>query len=222
MDAQLENVSPERGGSSLQVSLGGDSIQGAQATPWKSVQIGEGTPPTLPPPNALESQTTKRRKAEDYTATSTPTISSKRTTPPPHSKSKRASTLGIDMLSQMWLGFQMQETLLTQHGKNVLKEARSDEEFLAIGTPPTEIQEFRSLRHAFPRTKQILYPSERLDAVPGQHLHLTQIRRYEKVSNDTGRTEGFHVTIRFDGEYKKLSRKECWKWSIRLLVVIDM
>ena len=37
MDAQLENVSPEKGGSFLQVSLGGDSIQGAQATPWKPV-----------------------------------------------------------------------------------------------------------------------------------------------------------------------------------------
>ena len=41
MDAQLENVSPERGGSSLQVSLGDDYVQVAQTTPWKTVQIGE-------------------------------------------------------------------------------------------------------------------------------------------------------------------------------------
>ena len=31
---------------------------------------------------------------------------------------------------------------------------------------------------------------------------------YEKVSHDTGLTEGFHVTILFDGEYKSLNRRE--------------
>ena len=209
MEVQLENVSPEYGGS----SLGRNSIQAVQATSRKSAHISENTPPTLLYRNprledVSESQTTKRRKAEDYTATSTPNASSKHTTPSSNTKSKRAPTLGIDMLSQMWLGFPMQEALLTQLGKNTLKESRTDAEFLAIGTPPTEIHEFRSLRHAFPRTRQVLYPSERPDAVPGQHLHLTQLPRYEKISHATGLTEGFHVTIRFDGEFKKLSRKE--------------
>ena len=86
--------------------------------------------------------------------------------------------------------------------------SRTDEEFIAIGTPPSEVHEFRTLRHAFPRTRQFLYPTKRPDAVPGQHLHLTQLPRYEKISHDTGLTEGFHVTIRFDGEYKQLSRRE--------------
>ena len=36
----------------------------------------------------------------------------------------------------------------------------------------------------------------------------TQIPMYKKISQDTGLTAGFDVTIRFDGEYKKLSRKE--------------
>ena len=31
---------------------------------------------------------------------------------------------------------------------------------------------------------------------------------YERISHDTGLTDGFHITIRFDGEYKLLSRKE--------------
>ena len=31
---------------------------------------------------------------------------------------------------------------------------------------------------------------------------------YEKISQYTGLTEGFHVTIRFGGEYKKLNRRE--------------
>ena len=31
---------------------------------------------------------------------------------------------------------------------------------------------------------------------------------YEKTSQDTGLTEGFHITIRFDGAYKMLNRRE--------------
>ena len=94
----------------------------------------------------------------------------------------------------------MHEALSIQQGKKELSEKRTDEEFNIIGTPDSEIHEFRSLRRAFPRTKQILYPSERPDAVPGQHLHFT---------------EGFHITVRFDGNYKSLNRKEvkphAWK-----------
>ena len=172
--------------------------------------------------DASESQTTKRRKAEAYTATSTPKVSSKHTTPSSHAKSKRIPILGIDMLSQMWLGFPMQEALLTQLGKHALKESRTDEEFLSMGTPPTEIHEFRSLRHVFPRTKQVLYPSERPVAVPGQHLHLTQLPRYEKISHDTGLTKGFHVTIRFDGDFKSLSRKEVKIACIEMLKSMKM
>ena len=126
------------------------------------------------------------------------------------------ATLGIDMMGHMWLGFQMHETLATQRGKKELKEKRIDEEFIIAGTPVSEIQEFWSLRGAFPRVKQILYPTEQPDAVPSQHLHFMQIPMYEKTSQDTGLTEGFHVTIRLNGEYKKLSWREdkttCMEW----------
>ena len=145
MDAQLENVSPERRGNSLQISLERQPIQAAQDMSQKSDRITDNTPPTLQYRNpriteASESQTTKRRKAEDYTATSTPHVSSKHHTPTSHTKSKGTSTLGIDMLSHIWLGFQMHEDLLIERGKSTLKESRTDEEFLAIGTPPTEVQ----------------------------------------------------------------------------------
>ena len=210
MVLQLENVSPERGGSSLQMSMENNSIQ---VTPPKSIHLPEGTPPTLQYRNprmedASESQNTKRRKADDYTATSTPPIPSKHTPSSTHTRNRKGSTLSIDMVGHMWLGFHMHESLSIQKGKKVLKEVRTDEEFKVIGTPPTEIHEFRMLRQAFPRTRQLLYPSERPDAVPGQHLHFTQVLMYEKISHDTGLTEGFHITIRFDGEYKSLNRRE--------------
>ena len=112
------------------------------------------------------------------------------------------------MIGQTWLGFHMHKALAVQRGKRELKESRTEEEFTALDTPVTEIQEFRSLRQTFSRTKQVLYPSERPDVVPGQHLHFTQIPMHKKTFQDTGLTEGFHVTIRFDGKYKKLSHKE--------------
>ena len=116
----------------------------------------------------------------------------------------------------------MHEALAILRGRNELKEKHTDEEFANIGTPTNEIEEFRSLRRAFPRTKQFLYPTERPDAVTGQHLHFTQIPMYEKTSQDTGLTEGFYVTIRFDGDYKKLNRKEVKSACIERLRVMNM
>ena len=189
------------------------SQQAAHALPNNSSHHTENTPPTLQYRNPRiedisESQSTKQRKADDYTATSTSDVSHKPTPTPPSARARRSASLSIDMTGHMWLGFQMHETLAILRGKKELKETRTDEEFANIGMPTNEIQEFRSLRRAFSRTKQFLYPNECPDAVTRQHLHFTQIPMYEKISQDTGLTEGFHVTIRFDGEYKKLNRRE--------------
>ena len=45
----------------------------------------------------------------------------------------------------------MHEMLAAQRGKKELKEKCIDEEFTAANTHASEIQEFRSLRRAFPR-----------------------------------------------------------------------
>lgn len=213
MDAQLENVSPERGGSSLQISFERDIIQADQANSHKPTHIIASTPPPMSLRNpriedTSESHSTKRRKADDYTATSTPAIPSKAILPPSHTRAKQRFTLGIDMSSHMWLGFHMEESLAIQRGRKELIETRTNEEFTTLGTSVKEIHEFRTIRRAFPRTQQVLYPSERPDAVPGQHLYFTQVPMYEKIVHDTGLTDGFHVTLRFDGAYKQLSRWE--------------
>lgn len=163
MDAQLENVSPERGGSSLQISLGRNSTHSPQATIGKSLHISEGIPSTLQYrtsrlEEASESQNTKRRKAADYSASSMPMVPSKKIPPSLHTTSKKTTTLGIDMLGQMWLDFHVHEAFLIKHGKRELKDIRSDEEFHVLGTPTTEVQEFRTIRRAFPRTPQVLHP----------------------------------------------------------------
>ena len=91
-----------------------------------------------------------------------------------------------------------------------------------MGTPVNEVREFRTLRRAFPRTTQCLYPHERPDAVPGQHLHFTQVPMYETTSPDTGLTDGFHATIRFDGKYKQLNRKEVKTACMERLRLMDI
>lgn len=57
----------------------------------------------------------------------------------------------------------------------IIHETRTNEEFSKIGTPSREVLEFRTLRRTFPRVPQVCYPHERPDAVPGNHLHFTQL-----------------------------------------------
>ena len=227
MDAQLEDASPECGGSSLQLTYERRSKHTTSRDLFKNIHTTESTPQSLQYRNpraedASESQNTKRRKAEDYTVSSTPITSCKPTPTSSQARAKCVTNLSIDMIGQMWLGFHMQEALAIQRGKQELKERRTDEEFTKLGTPASEVHEFRSIRRAFPRTKQIIFPNERPDAVPGQHLHFTQIPKYEKISQDTGLTEGFHVTIRFDGEYKQLNRKEVKTACMERLRLMNM
>lgn len=53
--------------------------------------------------------------------------------------------MGIDMVRQLWLDFNMHKALSIKWRKNRLKEKRMDEEFNVIGTHVIKIQESRSL-----------------------------------------------------------------------------
>jgi hypothetical protein len=108
----------------------------------------------------------------------------------------------------MWLGFPIHEAIAIQRGKAIITEHRSTKEFTRLGTPTKEIIEFKTLRRAFPHIPQVYYPHERPDAVSGNHLHFTQIPRLEKIDSNTGLSEGFHVTVRYDSGFKSISRQE--------------
>lgn len=86
-------------------------------------------------------------------------------------------------------------------------ENHANKEFDTLDTPASDIDDFLSLRQVFPRTKQTL-PLRGLDAILDQHIHFTQFSVYEKVSLDSGLTEGYHITIRFEERFKSLSRSE--------------
>ena len=128
----------------------------------------------------------------------------------------------IDIVSQMWLGFPIHEAIALHKGGDIIREHRTNDNFARIGTPPREIINFNTLRRAFPRVPQRFYPSERPDAVPGNHLHFTQVPRQEKVNPLTGLSEGFFITIRFDYGFKSISRQEARGACIERLKEMDI
>ena len=212
MDMQLEDVSPENGGSSLQLS----SFQNEYAaipnqaaistTRLDIVNLADTTPATShksPRKEATsDTQSAKRRRNEAGRHT-IPLGANKLQ----HEKTKEAIP-SIDIVSHMWLGFPIHEAIAIQRNKEIIHEHRTTEEFTRLGNPTTEITEFKTLRRAFPHVPQAYFPHERPDAVPGNHLHFTQIPSQEKIDPSTGLSEGFHITIRYDFGFKSISRQE--------------
>ena len=207
IDMQLEDVSPEHGGSSLQLSISNDEFM---ATPNQAailrldtINLAERTPTTTTHKSSMnvatsDNQSAKRRRSELGGIEANPDSHKS------HNTRSKEAIPSIDIVSQMWMGFPIHEAVAVQKGVDTIREQRTNEDFARIGTPPNEIIDFKTLRRAFPRVPQLLYPSERPDAVPGNHLHFTQIPRQEKVDPSTGLSEGFHVTIRFDFGFKSI------------------
>ena len=69
---------------------------------------------------------------------------------------------------------------------------------------------------------QLLHPNERPDAVPGNHLHFTQLPRLEKVHPTSGLSEGFQVTIRFDHGFKGIARQDARIACLERLRAMDI
>ena len=211
INMQLVDISPEHGGSSLQLSMSNDDFTAApnQAALLRldTINLAEGTPTTTSyksPRNATTSDnhSAKRRRGESGGLATIPDSHTSQ-----HTKRKEPIP-SIDIVAQMWLGFSIHEAIAIQKGTEIIHKHRTHEEFVTIGTPPKEVIDFKTLRRAFPRVPQLCYPNERPDAVLGNHLHFTQIPRLERVDPTTGLSEGFHVTIRFDFSFKSMSRQD--------------
>ena len=93
-------------------------------------------------------------------------------------------------------------------GVDIIREHRTNEKFAQLGTPTREILEFKTLRRAFPRVSQALFPNERPDAVRGNHLHFTQIPKQEHTDPTTSLSDGFHITIRYDYGFRAVTRQD--------------
>ena len=151
IDMQLEDVSPEHGGSSLQISTSYDEYLAAPNQAAKpldrhdTINLAEATPPASihkSPRKEVtsDSQSAKRRRSEGEGHTRTSDSSH-----PQHLRTKEAIP-SIDIVSQMWLGFTIHEAIATQQGTDIIQEHRTFDEFTIMGTPPSEVIEFQTLR----------------------------------------------------------------------------
>ena len=212
IEMQLANVSPEHGGSSLQLSSSHNEYiavpnQAAISTTRLDItNLADATPTTShkSPRKVATTDTQSAKRRRNETGRHTTSLGASQ---PQHEKTKEAIP-SIDIVAHMWLGFPIHEAIAIQRGNDIIREHRTPEDFTRIGTPTKEVIEFMTLRRAFPHVPQTCYPHERPDAVPGNHLHFTQLPRLEKVDSTTGLSEGFHVTIRFDFGYKGMSRQD--------------
>ena len=204
---QLEDISPEHGGSSLRLSMSNDEYLAAPnqaaASRIDITNLAATTPTTSTHKSprqvtTLDTHSAKRRRSEG----------GRHMTHSDSNKSHKEAIPSIEMVSQMWLGFPIHEAAAIQRGQEIIREHRTKEDFVKSGTPSRKVIDFMTLRRAFPRVPQLLYPSERPDAVPGNHLHFTQLPRLEKVAPTTGLSEGFQVTIRFDYGFKGITRQD--------------
>ena len=217
----LHDVSPEHGGSSLQLSSSHNEYivnpnQAAILTTRLDItNLADATPTTShkSPRKVVTSDTQSAKRRRNEAGRHTTLLGASQ---PQHEKTKEAIP-SIDIVAHMWLGFPIHEAIAIQRGKDIIREHRTPEEFTRIGTPTKEVIEFMTLRIAFPHVPQTCYPHERPDAVPGNHLHFTQLPRLEKVDSTTGLSEGFHVTIRFDFGYKGMSRQDARRGSMERL-----
>ena len=177
IDMQLADVSPEHGGSSLRLSMTNEEFTAApnQAAIYRldTSNLAATTPTSTAHKSprkvtTIDNHSAKRRRSEEGKHT-THSDSNKS-----HNMRSKEAIPSIEMMSQMWLGFPIHEAIATHKGQEVLREHRTNEDFAKLGTPPREVIDFMTLRRAYPQVPQALYPHERPDAVPGNHLHFTQ------------------------------------------------
>ena len=93
-------------------------------------------------------------------------------------------------------------------------------------TSPKNLNSFGTLKRAFPRMKQAVYPNERRpNVVHGQHLHFTRIPMHEEMFQEMRLIKGFHVTIWFEEGFKDFSRNEvkiAWFATLETEMLVTM
>ena len=67
------------------------------------------------------------------------------------------------------------EKIAVEQGLEELFTDESIADMVTMGIPRKEAEELEKVRISYPRVPQSLYPKERSDGLPGQHLNLTQL-----------------------------------------------
>lgn len=115
----------------------------------------------------------------------------------------------------MWLGFPIHEAIATQSGKKIMRKRRTDEDFAKIRSPSKEVTYIKTLRKTFSQVPQMLYPSERPNAVPGHHPHFIQLPMQQKVDSATGYPKDFVLLSALSTASKALVDKKKQKMLVK-------
>jgi hypothetical protein len=169
-------------------------------------------PSKIPQPTNLQHSavSTPRRQAQDQPDTATsapiPLVNSSFPTLIP-SVTPLPVVKYADFVHHLWYSFSVHEMFNVQLG---LPEFQT---FGAINLadssmPSSKIQEFHTCRHSFPHFPQRLLPTTKLDGIPGQYLHLTQIPHSSVVGTSIGLSHSYQILIRFDFGYNEMTKVE--------------
>ena len=119
------------------------------------------------------------------------------TTPPPTSELPNITTAKTvpqfdqsTFLDHLWLSYFVHKILNTQRGLPKCSETR---QVVNSKMPEAEQKEFHTCRHVYPYVPQCLYPSSRLDGLPGQYLHMTQIPTGHPIDPGTGLSHTYQI-----------------------------
>jgi hypothetical protein len=104
----------------------------------------------------------------------------------------------------LWLSFSVHGIQLLQQNLPIV--TYTTDMLVQRGLLASEITEYLSYRHSFLRVTQTLYPSVRLDTLPGQHYHLTQLPSHVNIDPTTGLSPTYQLVIRFDTNYRDFSK----------------
>ena len=151
IDMQLDGVSPERGGSSLRLSVSNDEFiavpNQAATSRFDNINLVDMTPTSTTHKSpwiaaTIDTHSAKRRRNEEGRHKS-PSESNKS-----HNMRPKEAIPSIDIVSHMWLGFPIHEAIATHKGKDIIREYRTKEEFARVGTPHTKsLTSRRSVGH---------------------------------------------------------------------------
>ena len=133
------------------------------------------------------------------------------TSPPPNTHQVIPPHTGVHVTEpssspklKFWLGFESLEKLAIEQGLDELISDESIADRTTRGMPRKEAEELESVSISYPRVPQILYPSERSDGRPGQHLNLTQLPSEIEIDPISSMSLDFHIAIHFQLPNKPL------------------
>jgi hypothetical protein len=112
-----------------------------------------------------------------------------------------------DFVHHLWMTYSVHEQhniqlglpMFTTYGAAALAHS---------GMPESEIREYNSCRHAFPHVPQNLFPMSRLDGLPGQYFHLTQIPFGTDIDPVIGLSRSYQILICFDSGYNEMRKDD--------------